>query len=199
MIKRDDGDHVTIWLHNSYVEHGHEESEADTDGSSVELTKRQSYRITSTGSWDGNRRNRECLLDRTTYTGDTGPNAPYTGGANAIIGWSNNCSGGWRVSTTSRRDLIVAGSNSGFNMRFTVAGTRSIDLSVTANIGCRDVGIITRNARDRFQRQRNGWRVRARGQAQCEVVGTACFRGNCQPAFGSQYIDWWIDTYSGRV
>lgn len=195
MIKRDDGDHITIWVDNSFIEHDDEE-DSETDDSSVDLTKRQSYRI-GTNQWNSNRRNKECF--NTKYVGDTGPHAPFTGGANAIINWGNsNCKGSWFL-IQQRNNLIVAGSNSGFNLRFTAELTSSLGHGVVGYIGCRDVGSITHTARDRYQQNHGGWRVRARGQTQCNVVGTACYKTQCQPSFGSRIVNWWIDNYDGRI
>lgn len=192
MIKRDDGDHVTIWVANSYTEH----EEEDADNSGVQLTKRQGYRI-GQNQWNSNRRNSECFS--TSYIGDTGPHAPFTGGAIAIANWGNsNCKGSWFL-IRSRNDLIVAGSNSGFNMRFTAELTSELGHGVVGYIGCRDVGTITRTARDRYEQNHGGWRVRARGSTLCNVVGTACYKSQCQPSFGERKVNWWIDNYSGRI
>lgn len=199
MVKRDDGDHVTIWVDNSYVEPGDDELDADdsnTDVSDVELARRQSLRILSVFS-SGAATKEWCHGD--SYVQDTGANAPFTGGANAIISWSNSCSGGWRAGIAEVRDLIVAGSNKGSNMHFRIEARWTIDGTVWSSIGCRDVGRFTRNARDLFQKNIGGWRVRARGEAYCELSGTSCVNNTCMPAVGNVPIKWWIGLFTGRV
>lgn len=208
IIKRDDGDHITIWVANSYNEFEEENSGTDdldadgldaddsvADDSDVELTKRK-YRVGKV-SWGTSGKNRNCY--RTSYIGDTGPHAPFTGGANAIMDWGHsNCKGGWGL-MQKRNDLIVAGSNSGYNIRFTTEMTMSLGFGVAGNFGCHDVGLITRTSRDRFQQNHGGWRVRARGETSCDVVGTACYKTQCQPSFGSRPVKWWLDNYTGKI
>ncbi|KAF5984973.1 hypothetical protein FCOIX_2316 [Fusarium coicis] len=198
MIKRDDGDHVTIWVDNSYDES--EPSEPDIDDSDAWLAKRQKHRVVN-NSWKTVGKSKWCRLSRATYVGNTGPGAPTTGGPNAVINWSKSCKGNWRVDNRSQRDLVVAGSNGGANMRFKFAGKRDIALNVDGRIGCKDVGILTETSRDRFQKQFSGkWRVSARGDVNCEAGSSACgSKGVCFPTAGSQTIYWWLDNYGGSV
>jgi hypothetical protein len=117
VVKRDDGDHVTIWVHNSFEE-GEPVEElpagldssadelADDDAPDTKLAKRQKTAIKN--EWDGVLRGHECWWDKTIYHDDTGPTAPYTGGLNAVVSWGRNRKGGWWVRSTRGRDLIVA-------------------------------------------------------------------------------------------
>lgn len=196
IIKRDDGDHVTIWVANDYIE-----GEAVPESAKAE--KRQSLRVGSQGSWYPNSSDRSfCKWE--TYVGDTGPNAPFTGGANAIVNWANGRNGYWTFihpeGPKPHRNLVVAGSDRGFNMRFTVQQRASVKRGDIAFIGVGDVGHVTRTARNRFQRNLGGMRVRARGEyGFCRLEGNGCLKNICVPLPGGLAVNWWIDNWDRPV
>ncbi|KAL2214747.1 hypothetical protein CC79DRAFT_1363494 [Sarocladium strictum] len=209
VVKRDDGDHVTIWVHNSFEEgETVEELPAGLDSGAVEvagddasdtkLAKRQKTAIKN--EWEGVLRGHECWWDKTIYHDDTGPTAPYTGGLNAVVSWGRNRKGGWWVRSTRDRDLIVAGSNSGANMRFHARSESNLASNIAAHIGAQDVGTIVERARNRYQRNTGGgMRVRANGWAFCALEGTGCYKTYCAPTFGQQWIQWWISRYNSNI
>lgn len=201
-MKRDDGDHVTIWVSNNYTEG---EAEATTEVAAGPLEKRQKANVWNadhyyTATCLGNSLN--CCSSGT-HRGDTGPNAPYTGGAHAIISWGNSCRGKWifwggPVDHGVRyRNLIVAGTNSGANMRFTI-GQRSIEGNLFAEIGCKDVRDMTRVSLERYQQDRNGWRLRALGSFGCEMWRVGSDGITTWPV-GRNAYDWFIDRSSEKV
>ncbi|KAL2204870.1 hypothetical protein CC79DRAFT_1370687 [Sarocladium strictum] len=196
MIKRDDGEHVTVWVHNSYDE----EDDTDVaDDLEVHLAKRQSVRPNS--SFDNRAGRNSCQMNNAAYTGDTGPGAPFTGGAAAIVNWSSGCRGRWFISGSAvNQDLLVAGSNSGGNMRFTIRVDENINAATWREFGCGDVGNLVRTSRERFQRVYNGReRVRARGTVPCNTVRTMCYKNLCQPVVGNVRVIWAMDNTSARV
>lgn len=206
IIKRDDGDHITIWVAKSFNERDEEAEEdvkeevEDDDDSDAALEKRQRVNIWNTDRYTSSS-GTDAYCQSSTYIDDTGPNAPFTGGANAIINWGNSCNGGfWRLNGLSQGqnlNLVVAGSNSGYNMRFTLGMRHTLNAVTTARIGCRDVGIITRSARVGFQQNINGgWRVRARGGVVCRFQTIVCVP-TC--IGGPMEFSWWIDRSSATV
>lgn len=209
MVKRNNGDHVTIWVHNSFEEGGpEEEMSASLDSSADELSDKEApdtslvkrQKTAVKGSWSGPLRGHECWWDKTTYHDDTGPTAPYTGGLNAVVSWGRNRKGGWWVKSTTDRDLIVAGSNSGANMRFHARSEHNLASNVAAHIGAQDVGTIVERARNRYQRNvGGGMRVRANGWAYCAIEGWSCYKTFCGPNAGQQWIQWWISRYNSNI
>jgi hypothetical protein len=190
VFKRSDGDDVTIWVHNSFSERdpGREgETSAATEGS-LQARGHRTVRPFINGFGDGN----EC--GGSTFYSETKSNSPGTGGANDIMRWSQTVSGIFTLasdccSDPERVNLIIAGSNTGNNMRFS-AGKDRRDRGKVAYVGSKDIGDITRDAKDRFQRQLNGgWRLAARGGMRCNV-------GFLSP---QPWVNWVIDRTEERI
>ncbi len=137
VIKRDDGDHVTIWVAKSYNESSQEQDDPDKDVLDPKLAARSKLKIGSADVWSSTPVTSQCDMSRTSYIGYTGPNAPFTGGVDAIVRWGNNCGGWWWLGGHNVvQNLIVAGSASGFNVRFTVQGIRNIPSTTDRRVAC---------------------------------------------------------------
>lgn len=113
MIKRDDGDHITIWIDNGFVEVNDDEADED-------LAKRQNVRI-APGAQYKNSLARDWCADHI-RNDHTGPNGPFSGGVQAIYRWAGGRDGYFSFGDESYsdqpgtwRDFIIAGSNSGAN------------------------------------------------------------------------------------
>lgn len=66
------------------------------------------------------------------------------------------------------KNLLVAGSDVGFNMRFTIQTRYNYEERMDGWIGISDVRRITLYSRDHFQRNYSGkWRMRAYGKTTC--------------------------------
>lgn len=209
IVKRDDGDHVTIWVAHNYIE-GDDEDPDEVDST---LEKRQKHKLQSTSKYSTTLEEDAGFCTpsghwlargKTWHKGDTGPNAPFTGGANAIIKWGGSCKRGrwWfsgRDNRGDRLNLVVAGSNSGFNMRFTVEVPTMHHKLDESHIGCRDVGMMTQTARNAHQKNRNGMRLRAYGGFTCTLWSEACFKTFCSGLPGTIGFNWWIDNWTGKI
>ncbi|KAK1990445.1 hypothetical protein LX36DRAFT_739015 [Colletotrichum falcatum] len=161
VVKRDDGDHVTIWAHKGYVEaEGPEEKRP--------LTKRQTARL-----WMGSRFQTNPLLadlcgdhDRRDWVSEK---APTTGGVHAMHQWGldnmgffpwGDGYGGW-----GWRTVLIAGSNGGDNARYRaqfVDGRRD-----WSGIGTRDVAADADWTRDRERNYNGKWRASSYGWESC--------------------------------
>ena len=154
MFKRDDGDHIVIWVARSFSEH--------QDGT---LMKRQQARpgkntyYRETGIADlcsGHRRQNHA-----------GPNGPYSGGVQAMYRWANSHKGSFSVSG-SWENLMIAGSNTGANA---VYKAKTKDGRGSTIVGTMDV----RNDADWTQYRAiefsGRWRASSKGGEDCQGSG----------------------------
>lgn len=161
MVKRDDGDHVIIWVDNNFNETLPDETE-DEQG----ISKRQSVRLGKDSRFFGGAGAISDWCrghDRTDWTSSS---APYSGGVQAMYRWARAHRGGnWPVPSGSWRNLVVAGSNSGANALYKVYGRDWPD----TKIGTMDV----RNDADWTQKKArkfgNSWRAASHGAQTCGV------------------------------
>ncbi|RGP81365.1 hypothetical protein FLONG3_509 [Fusarium longipes] len=153
MFKRDDGDHIIIWVARSFEEH-----EDET------LTKRQGARPGRESNYRTSPNSDYCNSHK--RQNHAGPNGPYSGGVQAMYRWANSNRGVWPV-MSDWENLMIAGSNSGANA---VYRARTLS-SIGTGIGTMDV----RNDADWTQyRAREfsgrGWRASSKGGESCNRV-----------------------------
>ncbi|KAF3356274.1 Transcription factor atf1 [Verticillium dahliae VDG1] len=125
LMKRDDGDHVTIWVARNYIAHddGGDSTEAvdDDDVDEEDLTKRQSVRVGKDvffhrGALGG----KTCLKHK--RQSHTGPNRPTSGGVQAFYRWGDREAGSFMLHSRWQ-SLVIAGSNKGANALYRASET----------------------------------------------------------------------------
>ncbi|RFN49092.1 hypothetical protein FIE12Z_6733 [Fusarium flagelliforme] len=123
MFKRDDGDHIIVWVARSFIE------TEDEPG----LTKRQDARPGRESGFTNSPISDYCRDHK--RQNHAGPNGPYSGGVQAMYRWARGHRGGrWDIDR-NWENLVIAGSNNGANA---VYKARVIDDTV-ASIGTMDV------------------------------------------------------------
>lgn len=176
VYKRGNGDDYTLWVHNSFNDTAEGDEESPEAESTSQLAARQNVRVINNSQQnhrniDGGNRCRRQNIHGTTH-----PNAAFTGGANAIIRWADSQNGRFYADANCCRDpkrvnLIVAGTNSGANIRFGI-GVHPSNAAGYTIVGSRDVGDVTRTSRDSYQRKYgNRWRVQSHGAFRCDHDG----------------------------
>ncbi|KAH7024378.1 uncharacterized protein B0I36DRAFT_250525 [Microdochium trichocladiopsis] len=160
LLKRGDGDHVTVWVDRRYVEHEDLHEARDTEAA---LEERDiNLRVGKDAAFSGSIISDYCYDHK--RQDHTGPNGPTTGGVKAIYQWARAHGGGkFNVkSTTNWENLVVAGSNGGTNALY-----RARALSGGTDIGTQDV----RNDADwTLSKQRSfsgSWRASSKGGESC--------------------------------
>lgn len=151
-MKRDDGDHVTIWVDRDFVE----ESEG--------LVRRQGVRPNG-DEYRTSISRHNC--DRITRVNHTGPNSPTTGGLQAIERWTRANRGGW-VIRAAWKTLIIGGSNTGNNAAYRVHQTA--DRQSGTVIGTEDVQHDMEWTNGRAREFTGGWRARSKGTMRCAYL-----------------------------
>lgn len=172
VIKRHDGEEVTIWVDNGYeVAEGPEEDS---------LSKRQSARL-----WMGSQFLKSGLVDycRNHDRRDiTSSSSPFTGGVHAIASWARNNDGFFPWGDDHRgwgwRTILIGGSNAGRNARYRAAVDRKAIGQTRVGLGTHDVRDDADWTRAR-QRQYNGkWRAASYGWQTCGIPGGGWGRVN---------------------
>lgn len=157
-IKRDDGDHINIWVDRRFADKVEDDGEDEQD-----LSKRQGIRLADNVDFQGNDHPDWC----TDHTRDdkTGPNAPYTGGLNAMFRWADTNKGFFHITDGGPwQNLVIAGSNTGANTLYRV---QAVDPSDTFHVGLKDIRNDvdwTRNKRRKFG---SSWRASSTGRESC--------------------------------
>lgn len=174
VFKRDDGDHITIWVDN-----GFQEAEGPQEDP---LSKRQTARLWFSHHYTAanGRATDYCRQhDRRDWTS---AGAPFTGGVRAIAEWARDnrgwfnwgvAGGGW-----GWRTVLIGGSNSGSNARYRGQVIDDNPFAAGTQVGTDDVRDDAYWTLDR-QRQFNGrWRAASYGWETCGVPGPANVRFN---------------------
>lgn len=159
LLKRDDGDHVTVWVDRRFIEH--EDDEEDDES----LAKRQTDIRLANGSGFKN----DIFSDRCHHhkrQDHTGPNGPTTGGVQAIYQWARAHSGGTFPVTTSTtwKNLIVAGSNGGTNALYRARTTGGSQGTLIGTADVRNDADWTQNKARNFGGK---WRASSKGGETC--------------------------------
>ena len=150
MFKRDDGDHIVVWVARSFTE------------DEPSLAKRQGARPGRESGFTNSPISDYCRSHK--RQNHAGPNGPYSGGVQAMYRWARGHRGGrWDIDR-NWENLVIAGSNKGANA---VYKARVVDDTV-ASIGTMDV----RNDADWTQNRARefsgrGWRASSKGGETC--------------------------------
>ena len=151
MFKRDDGDHIVIWVARTFLEH--------QDGT---LMKRQQARPGKNGHYEDTHASDHCHSHK--RKNHAGPNGPYSGGVQAMYRWANSHSGTFIV-LGNWENLMIAGSNTGANA---VYRAKTMSGSGGTGIGTMDV----RNDADWTQYRAiefsGRWRASSKGEESCK-------------------------------
>lgn len=155
-IKREDGDHINIWVHRSFVEDDEEEEQG--------LAKRQQkVRLGYNVNFDAGRDSDRC----NDHSRDvkTNQGSPFTGGVGAMFQWAHERNGAFFVGPGGAwQPLVVAGSNSGANAVHRVQAVSGGDSFYVGTKDVRNDADWTRNHAIQF----NGrWRASSTGRETC--------------------------------
>ncbi|RBR26388.1 uncharacterized protein FIESC28_00793 [Fusarium coffeatum] len=153
MFKRDDGDHVVVWVARSFTEE------------EPSLTKRQGARPGRESGFGTDSASDYCRDHK--RQNHAGPNGPYSGGVQAMYRWARGHRGGSWPLGKSWENLVIAGSNKGANA---VYKARRVSGLGGARIGTMDV----RNDADWTQNRARefsgrGWRASSKGGETCVI------------------------------
>ena len=166
LIRRADGDDVTIWVHNSYQEHKEEAAPA---------VEARAY-VWGDG---GHGFDPKIFYDQcagSDYSGLTSKVSAFTGGVWEMYRWANTRRAGFEVPAyccpgdgwTTFENLVIAGSNAGANARFGVKHYFADDRRYPLLVGTEDIRDVTRETLARFQANYDGkWRVASSGRMAC--------------------------------
>lgn len=151
MFKRDDGDHIVIWVARSFLEH--------QDGS---LMKRQQarpgkdtyYTKYPVSDYCGNHRRQN----------HAGPNGPYSGGVQAMYRWANSNRGYFSIGG-SWDTLMIAGSNTGANAVYKAKTKNGSGGTTVGTMDVRNDADWTQNRAAEFSGR--GWRASSKGGEDC--------------------------------
>lgn len=158
MVKRDDGDHVIIWVDNSFNDTVPDESEG--------LSKRMGVRVGKGSGWSSAIGHIDDFCRNHDRTDWTHSGAPYSGGVKAMYQWARaSRAGNWDVPHGRWQNLLVAGSNSGANALYRVYGRDSPGTS----IGTKDVRNDADWTQKRARKFGNSWRAGSHGAHTCGV------------------------------
>nr|RBQ84599.1 hypothetical protein FVER53263_10761 [Fusarium verticillioides] len=111
VLKRHDGDHVTIWVHSGIE---------DVEDSKIE--KRQRARNDAGGRFKTGGRYSDFCYSHDRKKPKLDKNSPTSGGVEAMRSWARNTKGYWQLTADDRTwlDLVVAGSNGGANAKYRI-------------------------------------------------------------------------------
>ncbi|KAH7304022.1 hypothetical protein B0I35DRAFT_484700 [Stachybotrys elegans] len=164
IIKRDDGDHITIWVDN-----GFEENVGPKEGS---LDKRQKAGLYRAAHFHDTP-NDECREHRRFDW--TSKNAPTTGGIIALRQWAWDHYGafGWgeAYGGSAWRNVLVAGSNAGTNACYRARVDRWERHSVNVRIGTADVAADADFTMSLARNYDGKWRASSYGYETCGGPG----------------------------
>ncbi|KAH7362134.1 hypothetical protein B0T11DRAFT_81046 [Plectosphaerella cucumerina] len=172
LIRRKGGDDITIWVNNNYQEG--EPLADDDDEKASALGKRQSARPNDNAyTIQGGQNQRLCsAISVPPDVHLTRPDSAFTGGAHAMIAWGRRSYGFFKFagkSGTSWTDVLLGGSNSGANARFSIIKE---DGHLETRIGTGDVALLVDYVVPKFQvNYGDGWRIAAQGRAGCPDGG----------------------------
>ena len=155
MFKRDDGDHIVIWVARSFSEH--------QDGT---LMKRQQARPGKNGYYTEYAVSDYCR--RHSRQNHAGPNGPYSGGVQAMYNWANSHRG-YFVVQSSWENLMIAGSNTGANAVYRAKTKNGRDGTIVGTMDVRNDADWTQNRAMEFSGR--GWRASSKGGEDCSGSG----------------------------
>lgn len=158
-IKREDGDHINIWVNRRFVDSIENPQDTERD-----LDKRQSLRLAENVIFRPGTSPQWC--DSPERYDTTGSDSPFTGGLNAMLQWADTNSGSFYVRTGYEWwNMVVAGSNSGANALYRV---HRIDyMGQEFYLGTDDFRKDVSWTGDRQRQYGSSWRASSTGQGTC--------------------------------
>lgn len=151
MFKRDDGDHIVVWVARSFTEED------------PSLTKRQGARPGRESGFQNSPFSDYCRSHK--RQNHAGPNGPYSGGVQAIYRWARGHSGGeWNVNK-NWENLVIAGSNKGANAVYKARVVSGLNPTATGTMDVRNDADWTQNRAREFSGR--GWRASSKGGETC--------------------------------
>ncbi|KAF4440996.1 hypothetical protein FACUT_3025 [Fusarium acutatum] len=167
ILKHSDGSDYSIWVHNSF------DPDVKDDEKSANDAPALGKRWEESGSANDRMPNRFEFDEHTDTCGKsdwkkrTDKHSPFVIGADAIIEWTWKNKGGWRIAAEDAyysTDLLISGTNTGANMRFSVRK----DPGRFLILGTKDVRDVTSEAYRRFKKKISGvWRMAGKGKMKC--------------------------------
>lgn len=160
VLKRDDGDHITIWVDNSYesIEGPFEEPAG--------LSKRQSARVAGNSDYYNNGGQSNCGSHDMRFL--TSKASPFSGGALALARWGENHRGRWYFDKNKTwKTLAIGGSNAGHNAQY--RANPSLVYRAETWVGTHDMGHCARHTYDDYRREmeKGVWRAAGYGWMTC--------------------------------
>ncbi|OBT90314.1 hypothetical protein VE02_03316 [Pseudogymnoascus sp. 03VT05] len=156
VLKRDDGDHITIWVDNSYASIEGPLEEA------VNVSKRQSARLAGNSNYyytgESNCRKHDMRFL-------TGKQSPFSGGALALARWGENHKGRWVFTNNNTwKTLAIGGSNAGHNAQYRADNLEKV-YGADTSVGTYDMGYNARHTYDEYRREmeKGVWRAAGYG------------------------------------
>ncbi len=171
VLRQPDGDDIIIWASNSLQDAEDDEDGEQEDATTRPVEKRQQQYVDQ--SWVNFRSGGPDQCGHSSMSGRTGSLSPFTGGILAMARWGHayNQHARFSLGDDGWRNIVVAGSNSGANARFSCRRVRdaaAIGFGQTHwSVGSRDIADLARDTEARYKQQINGWRASANGRMPC--------------------------------
>jgi hypothetical protein len=156
MVKRDDGDHVVVWVARDFVE---DRNVADDRQG---FSKRQGARPGDKSGFGADTASDYCRDHK--RQDHTGPNGPYSGGVQAMYRWARGHPGGSWPLGSSWKNLVLAGSNKGANAIYKAKMVSGGDTWIGTQDVRNDADWTQKRAREFSGR---GWRASSKGGETC--------------------------------
>ncbi|KAL2206958.1 hypothetical protein CC79DRAFT_909506 [Sarocladium strictum] len=175
VVKRSDGDDITIWVHNSFEE---------PEGPENTPSKRQSAHLWPSAHFASFRSFRNC--DSNTRWDITSATSPFTGGIVAMRDWVASRDGYFLIGTNPEtnyqwgpgaggwgwRTILIGGSNSGRNARYRMAIKTPGRGNWYTWVDNRDIELDLNWTHDRRRQFDGRWRAASHGEQWCGVPGS---------------------------
>ncbi|KAF9777137.1 hypothetical protein IL306_004592 [Fusarium sp. DS 682] len=165
ILKRSNGDHVSIWVHNSF--NGSFFDDDKRGNNAVDLQRRSlgfEVKNLHPDFYQPGDSKKKCKKSKIASL--TTESSPYGYGALAIVRWAHMNMGAFYLGNSCcffATDLLVAGSNQGGNMRFSVRKEGEAIF-----LGSLDIAEVTQRAMDKHSKQYGEtWRLAAGGKMKC--------------------------------
>lgn len=169
VIRRSDGNDITFWVHNSWVDGEQELPDDATDEEENHLETRQveSYKFNKGG-------NSRCR--KTKIEGRTNSRSPSTGAAQRIVDWSRKHKGYFTHTNVYRSvRMVAARAGNGGHAEFSARKMSVNKLRPNIYVGTKDIADIVQASINRYKKRAGGgsWRVQTRGTSNCEANGVS--------------------------
>jgi hypothetical protein len=164
LIRREDGDHIIIWVDNRFVTEGELDAVHGAEKNEENLVERQSTRIGKEAEFEKWWISDWCRDHK--RQDHTGPNGPYSGGVQAMYRWARAHGGGFfNVVGQDWQNLVIAGSNSGANALYRARSVRS----TTGRLGTMDLRNDADWTQNRARKFGSSWRASSKGGETCDI------------------------------